>query len=392
MKYKLLILLGVVATSCQTSKSNLKSNWSVLQEAKSIDCQKWPFAPGDLEVLKIQEAELRSGRGFVVSSRDRMGRRVHSYRSFNKGEVSEDEFIRLNWGQNSEYLGDILLDGDRFFVIQRESRTGQQLIEVRDPIKNIVKYSSLNLGRNLRGQYIRSHESGFWLIYKDLKAGESIEDLPSKILRFSFGKGERLSHQRVKFEIGNDHYSSTVNSNEIFIMWKERQKKKGTEGFKYAIVGDGKKKISVYNFETAKERVESWTLAPHRDGFLMVFVVGDTLIWENASMEIRILDQRGEVFWTQSTPIENKHIGDPLIVAKPTYSFLMVPKWLDGESTLEVHKVVENDLSHIGDFGVYKEGTYLVKGMGRPKSENPFILKQYPSGFTKKFSICEIEI
>ncbi|SME89601.1 hypothetical protein [Pseudobacteriovorax antillogorgiicola] len=400
MKCNLLILISLLTTSCQmVNRAGLKSEWVVLQEAKSVDCEDWPQKRSEIEILNLALAQVKEQKGFVVTARDRSGRRSHSFKPFSGGDVAtESGVIDLNWGGRGRYLGTVRAGGRRLFAIELSSSQGMKHIELRDPEKNVVIHKSQSLGINFYGQEVYPSAKGFWLVSKELKEDSSRDDSPSYIFEFLIDeKKEMMSYQRLSsLKIEGDVKSAPVGDGELFLMWKKDRiggNGKSFPKFRFAVLGSSKAKPSVYELgEEVKDRVESWTMAKHREGVLLVYVVGDTLIWENASMEIRFLDQKGDQLWAKSFVIENEHIGDPVLLPTTTFSYLLTPKWLDGESTLTVQKISATDINDLGNHGVYQEGTYLVMGVMGDADDEPFVIKQYPSGFTKKFSICEIDL
>lgn len=393
MNYKIMILQCILLSSCQLlNQKEFKSEWQTLKEAKDVDCQKWPQRKTDLEILGISSAEISNDPGFVVVSRNRTGRESIRYRRFEGG--LEDESIDLNWGGSAKYVGSYSIKGLKYFVIERTIGRNK-VVELRNPKTNVVEYSTKKI--SLRTHILKSlpSKNGLWVVYKNYSNDISRDESPVKILELTPNEKAGLDINYIKnVKLSPDAKVVVNDDRHLFVMWKLKKKKRDdAPKFSYTILEDAKKKPTVYSLgNQMKYQVESWNLSTHRDGTLAVFVSGDTLIWENASMELKYFDFKGDQSWSKSVKIENEHIGDPLLVSLASFTYLVLPKWLDGESTLAVTKIRDNELEDMGNFGVFKEGTFIVSAL-QPKGESrPYVIKQYPVGFIKKYSICEIEL
>ena len=291
MKVIILISLAIMGTSCQLlNKTDLKSDWPPLKSAGDVDCDRWPQRSQDLEVKTIAMAQTNDGPGFVTKVRTRRGLMEHHYRKFSRGDVDGD-YKKLSWGSNANYLGSYLLEGKYYFVIETLSKSGR-VIEIRDPKSNVIFKKSRTLSRNIRVERSYPSPRGIWLIYRDYVEDESMDERPLRIMELALGKGELLEGTILKSPaFSSDANVAMTDDNHLFVMWNKVNSRKKNEEFKFAIVKSPIEKSDVFAMTSDfKDKVESWIVARHRDGVLGVFISGDTLLWENASMEMKFLD------------------------------------------------------------------------------------------------------
>ena len=66
---------------------------------------------------------------------------------------------------------------------------------------------------------------------------------------------------------------------------------------------------------------------------------------------------------------------DPLLVSLDASSYIILPKWLDGESSLSLYEINDNEVTEEGYFGVFSEGTYHINGFAASKGKDLFVIK-----------------
>ena len=389
-----LILLGTISSSCRhTNQTVIKSSWPPLKSVQSVSCKDWPLRRSELEVKSIQAGNNNSSDGFVVKVKTRSGQLEHQFREIDGTSVESDEVFKLNWGLQAEYIGEYKKDNRSYFVIQRNSSRGPA-IEIRNPIDNVIAHKTKALPRNFQAESILSSEKGLWLTYKVIKSEESIDDTTTQLMELEVSDRELVKGVEYKgLQFSPETKVVALDKSNLFVMWRDSSLGGGRDRFLYQFVKSPNVKSPVFTMSSDfKEKVESWTVSLHRDGILAVFVSGDTLLWENANLEYKFFDNVGEQVWSKSESIENEHVGDPMLVSYDTHSYLLMPKWLDGESTLSVTKVGNGETQELGNFGVFKEGTFISAVMRMEESPRPHIIIRTPVSFVKKHEICEVGI
>jgi len=234
--------------------------------------------------------------------------------------------------------------------------------------------------------------TGFWLGYKAEKADESLDDQPLQFARFEWAEKDELkvvSSPRFA-PIGDIAVISLPNERVLGVLLdigtSDKQK---PASFQYFILekGQNQPQMRPLNVEIS-ERVESWRMDRNEAGIVLAYVTGDTLLWENASLQVVRLDDRASIIHQQGFEITNEHVGDPLLVAAGGGIYLFVSKWLDSESSVAVYRVTTSDIEDLGMYGIFPEGTYLQNVFYAPASKAVFLITQAPSGYTRRYSYC----
>ncbi len=392
--YKTLLIMNIFLQSCQSFKSDLKSNWKVLQEADSTSCEKWPRRSQDLEIYKMTPVII-DRPGFIVQSKTRSGLLEAYFAPFAGDNINLKKHFNLRWGVHSRFLGHFKYEGKDHIVLEVEDKKGVKSIEVRDPKSNVVKYSSSTNLRKFYGTGIFSSPHGFWITYKIHEPSLSLDEVDNFVMEAQLGEKSTMKLvKQSKFHPKGEIKAVEMMDRKLMVFVFEPDKNKNGAGrIMYTILDGSNNKPLIYTVgKEVLERVESWAISRHRDGALLVFISGDTLIWENAKLEIYNMDSLGDVLWTKSFPIEHEHVGDPLLVGSTLESYLILPKWLDSESTLEVQKITASEVKPLGYHGIFKEGTYTSGTYLDLEKNSLFVINQFPDGFIKSQAICEIDL
>lgn len=394
VKCILLLVLYIFSVSCQSLKSGLKSSWQVLQEAESTSCEKWPKRSHDLEITGIDPIVI-DRPGFVVEARTRKGLKEAYFVPFSGDSVDVEKSMNLRWGSHARYLGHFSFEGVDHIVLEVVDSKGIKFIEVREPKSNVIKFKASTKMRRFHGLRVFNGPNGFWITYKVHDPKMSIDEADNFIILAEINDKAQLTlKQQNQFKPKGDIQAVEMMDRKLMVfVFEPDAKKNGAGKITYTLLdGSGKKPLIYAVGKEVLERVESWTINRHRDGALLVFISGDTLIWENAKLEIYSIDSLGDILWSKSFPIEHEHVGDPLLVSSALENYLLLPKWLDSESTIEILGITASDVKSKGYHGIYKEGTYAGWTYFDSKKGNLFVINQFPDGFIKSQAICEVDL
>ncbi len=141
--------------------------------------------------------------------------------------------------------------------------------------------------------------------------------------------------------------------------------KSGLHKLKWSVSGSaGSEKSSnsgVLNFKTAMP-VESGAVLGVVEGFFVVAVTGDSLVGK-AQIETAFF-RRGSsnATWTNTARLPHTHLGYPTLVAgnEPGMVILLVPKWVDRETTIGTYRLSSERLEDQGNQGVLPDVSAIV--------------------------------
>ena len=393
-RYKVLILIGLISQSCQSYKSNLKSKWQVLQQAEYSDCEKWKKRNQDLEITQITPLKLDKS-GFIVQTRTRSGLRDAYFAPFDGDSVDLEKTLDLKWGAGARLIGVVNIEGSDHVVLQNSDKRGIKYLEVREPKSNIVKYSGSTKLNRLHGIEVHPSPNGFWLHYKIHDPNRSLDEEKSLIMEVRLQPDSKLKFvDQSKYRPQGEVKTVSLLDRKLMVFDLNAAKSKSSKNkINYTILDGENQKPLIFSIGSDElERVESWVVGRHRDGAIIIYVSGDTLIWENAKLEVVHLDSLGDTLWIKSFPIENEHIGDPILLGGTLESYLFLPKWLDAESTLHVHKISATGIESKGYHGIFREGTYASASYFHKEKSDLYVINQFPDGFIKSQAMCEIDL
>ena len=389
-----LLILAFFLSSCISFKPDTKSKWAPLGQAQSVDCELVKLQPGDLELTDLHEFtdEKTKVKSVLTKTRKRNGLTGYSLRKLSGNEVSSDQPQTLSWGRKARYIGQIYIENTTYVVVESIDKDNFKRLEIRDLQSNVVKYSSSRLPYSFYTKALYPSKKGVWILFKSRVSRVSDDDLPVKIIDGTLSdKGEIAFNQKSYLAMKGESKFFGFGHGRLAVFSLKKSKNTKKMGFSYNIIDQiGSESTEYAVGEEPIDRVESWAISKHRDGLVLAFLSGDTLIWDNAKLNILVFDQQGDVLWRKEFSIEGEHVGEPVLVSGATKTRLLLPKWLDSESTIHLLEVGRAEVVDKGYHGVFREGTFLYKGfLGDGDDLN--LVFRFPKGFSKGHKICEIE-
>lgn len=144
------------------------------------------------------------------------------------------------------------------------------------------------------------------------------------------------------------------------------------------------------NFKT-KAPVESRAVLPLDTGFFVAAVTGDSLIG-NAQIEVAYFRSGStEPVWTYAAPHPHTHLGDPVLipVKEPGKAFLLVPKWVDRETTIGTYRLSQERLEAQGNQGIFPEISTVVASGKTPRGAAIMVRGRDKDNW--RFRLCEMK-
>lgn len=393
---KPLLLLVLTISGCQIfDKTETLSKWDALQAAQSVECSPWPKPPQDLDVTNVSVLTGKSV-GFVSEGRTRRGEKVRYFTPFDGNiPIKAERHGAIAAPSGTKFLGALEWNG-KFFTLT-ENRGSKPVLELRQPTSGKLLYMLPYSGPALDQARFLSAAQGFWMAYKaEAQEEQSIEDQPSEIAYITgLGQGSTLVMTRfpgVKFN-GKPMLVKTKDPQEILAVWLDTGVASTVEkpAFKVRLLkSDGTASPEHVLKIPLNEEVERWSAFSQGSLGYLAYVDGDTLMG-NGSLRIAAFEWEknlAKVHWVKAKSLMNEHTAEPLWISKGKDAYILLLKWLDGESTLAAYKVSPEDVANLGTFGVFKEGTSLLSTFENPKSRRLTGLIRSRKGPLQEFALC----
>ena len=382
----------LMITGCASfSKPDVRSDWGALQDAKDLDCRDLPLLPEDLKIERVRVLDSTGPSLFLeVTSRKGVGMFYHlAFRK--KSDLTITNLVKLPITQDSRFLGAGIADGKAVFVVHALVK-GKPFIQVRDMTNNVLLAEMATK--------LQVFELGDWAIEGDKlvalvredKDDEATDDQAYQELTVPLtqAKGLGLVKSRV---IGNGARTFADANGKRWTVTLDR----GLSSSKR----DPRFKLSPWNAALKsspleldeKGPIESWRVLETTRGLTMAYIKGDSLLWENTSLEAVNLSLN-EPFAKQSGgsyPLSRVHVAQPLIAANTIDTLVLLPQWLDHEITVGVYRFNGTEIAPAGFAGVFKEGTAFEDAFYHSPSESFYLLSRYYSSSIAKYSLCELD-
>jgi hypothetical protein len=393
-------MFGLIYFCNSCASTNLSSDfsyqgWSILEEARSLDCEFWEKTRNELEIKELTPMFYGEKFSYFVKSRDRKGKFLR-YIALSDDGLEVDERMALSWGADDRFIHDFLLDGQSVIVMQRKKNQGDTNIEIRDVKRNIIVASSKPMPSNFEA--VASIYDGKWLWVAYRLDSEDIAEVDQNILvaKFIISKNKLDEVQKLNLNISGDlSLVRSKSSKQAFLIVNDTNTNQDQSGRKFIFINLTKntgKKPQVKTLVKASDKVESWSAVVNGDSLYLAFVSGDTLLWNNAKLNMISYSFQGIKQQETSLEIERIHVGDIRLISHTSGPIVMMPQWLEGESTVGFYSLNADRLKSMGVYGVFNQGTEFLGAFSYDNDPMVFLLNRSNESFSKKYSVCSVEL
>lgn len=389
------LLLSVFGCS-HWGNSKIKSEWSALREAESLSCKDIPLKGDDLRIDRVHLVPSL-GPSLILEVTTRRGLKTLYHLAFKSmGQLKEDRLVVLPISQDATFLGAGISGQNPVFVLKTLDRD-QPVIQVRDLTSNalLFQYPTDSKG---------SWELGPWNLEKGLlralvreaKNDEAMDDQPYQQIEVNTAakSGGKITPETAGSVIGQASiFFDSENKSHIF--WLDRgtsEKVKNDPRHQVLSWKAGPKETPLEIDD--KGRIESWSFLEGYDHNLVAMIKGDSLLWENASIDISRLSkvkpfsQEAQI----SLPLSKVHVAQPLLAQGPKGEYLLLPQWLDHELTVALYAIVDRDARAKGFLGTFNEGTSFYSAFFHEPSQEYYLLSKAPTSGMGRYSLCSIDL
>lgn len=167
----------------------------------------------------------------------------------------------------------------------------------------------------------------------------------------------------------------------------------GTHELKWTLGGRGKDKKStdfgVLRFVTSAP-VESGRILPVEGGIFVVAITGDSLVGNAGLVSAWFPAGEERPAWQTVTPLPHTHLGDPVLMAgnEARQAILLVPKWVDRETTIGTYRLGPERLEARPSQGVFPAISLVVASARLP--DGAAIMVRAREKDEWRYKLCEM--
>ncbi|MBF0440781.1 MAG: hypothetical protein HQK54_02640 [Oligoflexales bacterium] len=359
------LLIGIMCACVDRVDEKNDFEWSELKKTKDVECSVWPIQKKDLGVTKLDIIGDRKRWLFAYGVARNMSK--VAYISLFSGSVAKDltKIKELNWNNSSRFLGGGVIDNLMVLIsagVDRKKGNGiemERIAENGKVINNFIQHEAISDGR----AYVIN--SKVWILYKTINSEGLIEDEPFKISVFDVNTKSSIHRNFGKVGIhGNPKLFYSKKNKTVFAIWLEKTSVRGKKKavFKYGFLDETNSQFfeDVLNFHL-KDDVELWNVEFSDEKIFLSYVDGNSLIEESVLKIIRVdvVDKKLRVGMETKILFGNEQISNPILFTRRQTLYVVIPKWIEKESTLGFYKMEKGKIVYIENLGVFPEGSVL---------------------------------
>lgn len=390
----ILLLVSTALINC-VGATKPSSEWDGLDSAEKVACEEWPKPEGAISVRSVTPL-IGSKIGFIASYNMRNGSTGHYYLPFNDSEdISMDGVEARNFGAGSLVAGGGVLMGQLLLgVIQ--SANGLSKLELRSVADNVVRYAITLPAKDIKAPKIAIKGNDVWLQYREADDETAVEDARVGFIRITpKEKTFTVSAHVPGLPPGTEVVANDDTDIYAIAVWGEKTgaSAKTFKFFAQAFYNDPKTKSKASEIDFPIEAgVESWSIAEARKGFFLGVVDGDSLVGQSNLRLARIFWQDGyqKVSWVKTRSLLNQHVSDAAWVKHEGKRHLVMPKWVDAESTLGIYSVSDTDIDNVKALGIFPTSVRLLELFKGSKSNEVFALLRSKNKGAARFDLCNL--
>jgi len=401
MSQFLLVFLAVTVAGCASffGGKSRTSKWETLNDAGSVACKAWPSHP---RILSLQSLRVLPGEktGFLATVSRRSGAATEFYGEFNGGpEVEASSIGEREFGTRAIIAGGGSIKGKVHAVIIPTAKNAGS-VEVRSMSDNVVRFSGKNLDTDIKSAKTYFTKKGIWVLYRAGSDEDSVEDLRSRLayLEFDGQKPELKVHANRGNEFPADaELVFTGYGQKAIVVWIEQQKAKtGNVIWLKMQEIDAERQIAT-TVKTIRlpinAEAESWRVVGFREGVLVALVDGDSLVGQ-ANLRVSLVewvDGLAALKWVKEVSLLNEHVSIPIWAVAKRKAYLLLPKWVDEESTIATYRVGPDGIEDVGAAGIFKKGSRIMETFIDEEDQDVYTIVRGRGKFGWQFDICHLE-
>jgi hypothetical protein len=387
-----LIALSLIVGGCTTT--SIKSKWMDLRSAASVDCKEWPV---NTAVIEISDINVLGSEpyGFFSQQKLRTGAPAVFWHGFSDPDLFKSDHVeRRDYGRGSKVLGVFSLARQPHVVLSQRHKD-KSFLEIRritGDYKQVFK-SQLFDFEILDGEVLKTEQTVWVALNPDSSKrhiyGASFKD----------GKWEGTLSKKANLRSGDDVKFVSLGSDRLGVVAFSQKStgKDGKLGFEFQLVlpGGDVNDLGVVSIDV-KNQLETWAVVGRDQNLQMAFVDGDSLVGQGF-LNVAAINIASGVPVVQKQirrPYPDIHLGEPVWLQRIAQDEVLLPKWLDGEATVE-RLQVEGSLSSIelaskGNYSVLPKGSFVTKAFHHETANDSYFVNRIRNGDKWQYTLCEM--
>jgi len=394
--FKFILYFTVVSVSaCAGLRGpTITSEWQDLQGAKQVQCAGWPMGEQDLlvndyEFLKADEVH------FLVNMRQRDTTQTYYIAPFT-GRVQPDsrQIQQINFGPRSVLAGGLSLGSSSLVGVVVTNAQGRSQLQLRNIPQNTVAYRSAAL-EQVRSAQVMGDREGVWLAHQLGDEEQSVEALPQRVAYMPLSSGNEplpiRSFAGVAASPGAQLVVGGNRSEAILVDLEQRPPRASFVVRRLRANGDLSQSYTL-NLPV-NSRVESWRASYHNGRLLLAYVDGDSLVGQANLKVARIswADLVPSVDFVRTKSLLNQHVSEPIWVTRTTDALVLIPKWVDQESTIAAYRVAGSEVSSQVLSGVFPRGMRIMDAFADPNRGSAYaLIRQRSREQIWDYQLCQL--
>lgn len=394
------ILCLLTITACQSDPaSQTTSSWDTLKTAQKAECFSWPKPPKDLDVSEVVPITGTVKGGFLALGRARNTKPIQYYTDFaGTGAFEAEDLKLLNWGNKTQFAG-MIPGGQKSYAVTERVVNGKPQIEIRESHSGkVITSIQHSLGEV---EHLRVHPGtdGFWFLFKRMIEETSVEDTPAEVAFVTLPRRGTAASIRVFPDVkiyGQPMFLALPSKKDVLVAWLDSgtsEKAKKPEFKLQSFNQSGPVAAETSLKMSATEDPSNWAMEQFGPNHLLAYVDGDSLMG-SANLKVALFKwDRGiaKIKWIKTKSLANEHAAYPVLSVRGPQAHVFILKWLDKESTVAAYKVTQEDVTAIGTFGVFPEGTMLKEAFVPAQGKQPHAILRARKGAMQQYTVCRFD-
>lgn len=378
-----IFLVFWVSACAHQQSARVQSSWHALSKAKKMSCTSWPLREKDLKIEVVRPLSGSPAGVFVtVMKRDASPDYYFSPVS-EDGAVDSNRLTSLVLPQHGLLAGGFRAGG-KVHALVVTSPENAPILEIRQLESNVV-LQRFPLGiKGVEEAYTHAGPHGEWLVVSTVEGPFHLY-----FLHHSVHGAAELRDLGITFQ-EPPHVASGPGG--TLVVWHDAKSRSSLRGL-WLETEDVLKRRAGVQADLAlgdQNDLESWQAGATPEGFYLAIVTGDSLLGEAdlkvAKMEIG--SQFGQFEWVGQAPLRDIHAAEPYVVKTAHGTEVLLPNWVDEESTIARYNVTDENLGRPIFSGLFPRGTRIMDSLEDSASGRIWALTRHRIDSRWVYQIC----
>jgi hypothetical protein len=387
MKVLYFQLLAVFVISC-VGKNEVSEPFADFDGAGDLDCQSWQKDEQTLGIYDLIQSRA-SPVAFLAKVRRRNNELQYHFRALKSGKLDVDQTRQIFLPPNVRILGVTETGNSDLITINPEN---EFRLEIRQQPNNKIIYSDLQSRKPTYNEKIVSgDQSSFWFVYSidEDKARGGIE-LYSKVSDSEGSSYKVKRFKNVNIDPSKDLF--VVHNEALVVLYPMESKSRSW--IEYQVYkADGSNSPRVDLSMPIKNKVDKWSAVSYGEMINLAVVDGDSFL-RQTSLRVASLKLDNHVLktnWLKTRSLMNFHVSAPVWSSNSKDLSILIPKWLDGKSTIARYQVQSGGVAGTGHLGQFPRAAMITDSYTDKNGDARYLVVRTKDQVGWSFDICRME-